>query len=288
VQWEKVLERQAGVVTLEQAVRCGLSPDVVQRRAASGRWDRLHPAVYLVGGHPLTDPARLWAAVLWAGGRAVVSGPSAAHLHGMLPRLGATVEVTVPRSHHPRPRPDVRVRRRDLPGSDLARRAGFVVTAAPLTVLDTTLELSDPATFLDRALQRHVRLEDVREAYHRHVGDRGWPAVGALLTAAAVGGESAAERLLVRMLRDAGIEGWVLGHAVGPWRIDVAFPARMVAVEVDGWAWHHDVERFRGDRRKQNALVRAGWTPLRFTWQDLAQRPGAVVAEIRSALGSTA
>ena len=29
-------------------------------------------------------------------------------------------------------------------------------------------------------------------------------------------------------------------------------------MEVDGWAWHVDAERFRADRRKQNALVRAG------------------------------
>ena len=55
-------------------------------------------------------------------------------------------------------------------------------------------------------------------------------------------------------------------------------------MEVDGWAWHHQAERFRADRRKQNALVRAGWLPLRFTWHDLTERPAEVVAEIRAAL----
>ena len=49
---------------------------------------------------------------------------------------------------------------------------------------------------------------------------------------------------------------------------------------MDGWAWHVDAERFTTDRRKQNALVRAGWDPLRFTWHDLDGRPGEVVAEI--------
>jgi hypothetical protein len=34
----------------------------------------------------------------------------------------------------------------------------------------------------------------------------------------------------------------VLGHAFGPWRIDLASPAQKVAVEVDGWAWHVDPE----------------------------------------------
>jgi very-short-patch-repair endonuclease len=92
----------------------------------------------------------------------------------------------------------------------------------------------------------------------------------------------------VRILRDAGITGWVLGHPFGPWRIDLAFPAQKVAVEVDGWAWHVDAERFRSDRRKQNALVRGGWDPLRFTWHDLDGQPGEVVAEICATLAAAA
>jgi very-short-patch-repair endonuclease len=58
-----------------------------------------------------------------------------------------------------------------------------------------------------------------------------------------------------------------------------------VAVEVDGWAWHTDPERFRRDRQRQNALVLAGWTVLRFTWHDLTHRPTEMIAEVRAALG---
>jgi len=60
--------------------------------------------------------------------------------------------------------------------------------------------------------------------------------------------------------------------------------AAKLAVEVDGWAWHMDVERFRADRHKGNALVRAGWDLLRFTWHDLNNRPAYVLDEIRTAL----
>ena len=58
----------------------------------------------------------------------------------------------------------------------------------------------------------------------------------------------------------------------------------LVAVEIVGWAWHMDVDRFRADRHKGNALVRARWDLLRFTWHDLTNRPDYVVEEIQAAL----
>lgn len=74
----------------------------------------------------------------------------------------------------------------------------------------------------------------------------------------------------------------------GRYRLDLAFVHERIAVEVDGWAWHSDVERFRADRRRQNALVLAGWTVLRFTWDDLTNRPEQVVAQIQAALAGAA
>jgi very-short-patch-repair endonuclease len=61
-----------------------------------------------------------------------------------------------------------------------------------------------------------------------------------------------------------------------------------VAVEVDGRAWHVDVERFRADHRKGNALSMAGWTLLRFTWHDLDGDPAGVLAEILAVLALAA
>jgi very-short-patch-repair endonuclease len=55
-------------------------------------------------------------------------------------------------------------------------------------------------------------------------------------------------------------------------------------IEIDGWAFHSDQERFQRDRSRQNRLVAAGWTVLRFTWSDLKDRPEAFVAAIRTAL----
>ena len=77
---------------------------------------------------------------------------------------------------------------------------------------------------------------------------------------------------------------WQLHYRVNGYELDVAFPIRRVAVEVDGWAWHQDRKAFQNDRQRQNCLVLAGWTLLRFTWYDLTYRPAQVIAEIRAAL----
>jgi very-short-patch-repair endonuclease len=89
------------------------------------------------------------------------------------------------------------------------------------------------------------------------------------------------------LLGDAGLAGWRCGYRVDRYELDFAFPAERIAIEVDGWAWHSDVERFRHDRRRQNVLVLAGWTVLRFTWHDLTVRPDTVTAQIRAALVRT-
>jgi very-short-patch-repair endonuclease len=157
-----------------------------------------------------------------------------------------------------------------------------------LTVLETAVALPDGSAFLDRALQRRVRFPTLYRAFCRNMGARGSSAAGRLLVAAADRADSAAERLLVTLLRTAGVTGWVLGYPFGPYRIDVAFPAARLAIEVDGWAWHVDAARFRNDRRKGNAITRAGWDLLRFTWHDLDGRPAEIVAEIVETLALAA
>lgn len=283
---ENVLARQHGVISRDQAVSCGLSVRTVRRRVLSGRWRELLPGVHLADGHPLDDTARVRAASLWAGAAGVVSGPAAAFWFGLLDRAGAPVVVTVPRSTTRPSRDLVRVRRRDLDPIDRTVRRGVGLTALPLTVLETTAVWPDGPAFLDRALQqRRVTFGQLHEAYCRAAGSHGIRRAGEQLAAAGVGVDSALERRLVTVLRRADLSGFVPRHPFGDTWIDIAFPDRRVAVEIDSWAWHTDPSRFAADREKGNALALAGWTVLRFTWRQITQRPEEVVARIRAALG---
>jgi very-short-patch-repair endonuclease len=327
VSFDEVVARQAGVVSLAQAVAHGYSAGRAHRRVREGSWRRLHPGVFLVGGHRLTDEARVRAAWLWAAeldvaqseaagsgaaqlraarqvvpeaagpdgaapGAAIstvaVAGSAAAHWHGMVGRAPAVVDVTVPRRAKPRARPGVRIHRRDLACADVITLRGLRVAGKGLATLETALVLPDGPAFLDRALQKHLRFPELYAAYCRGLGRVGSAEMGRLLAAAADRADSAAERLVVKHLRAAGIGGWLLGYPFGLYLIDLAFPEAKLAVEIDGWAWHVDQDRFVNDRRKQNALVRAGWTVLRFTWHDLTSAPHSVVAQIAAALARAA
>jgi very-short-patch-repair endonuclease len=282
---DRTVQRQAGVIAHHQAVRLGLSARTVQRRVRSGAWRELLPLVYLVSGHRRTDEVRVRAAWLWAGGEpGAVTGPAAAYWHGMLDNAPALVEITVPRASHRLPPRGIVLRRSDLERADLVHHRDLQVASRAFAALETAVALPDGSGFLGRALQKHIPFPALYRSYCRNLGRRGSAEAGRLIAAAADRADSAAERLLKRLLRDAGITGWVLGHRFGPHLIDLAFPALRVAIEVDGWAWHVDIDRFRADRRKGNALTRAGWTLLRFTWHDLVNRPAEVVAEILEAL----
>ncbi|OBB47705.1 DUF559 domain-containing protein [Mycobacterium sp. 852002-51961_SCH5331710] len=281
---EDHLRRHDGVITLAQAERCGLSRHAIGRRVRAGRWRRCSPGVYFVDDRPFTGAARVRAAVWGYGPQATASGLSAAWWHSMTRFAPDIVEVTVPReSHHPH-RAGIRTRRRDLASSDVVERKGLRVTAIPLTVVEAAIRERDGVVLMDSALQSVVELRDLWRAHLRNRGRHGSPAARRLLQAASDGARSAAERLLVKLLREAGIGGWYTNHPVDRYKVDVAFPAQRVAIEVDGWAFHSDAEVFVKDRNRQNKIALLGWSVLRFTWLDLTQYPERVIAEIRRAL----
>lgn len=55
---------------------------------------------------------------------------------------------------------------------------------------------------------------------------------------------------------------------------------------MDGRAWHSAGDRFQRDRTRQNALVAAGYTVLRFTWFDVTERPEYVIRTVREMIGN--
>ncbi len=68
-------------------------------------------------------------------------------------------------------------------------------------------------------------------------------------------------------------------------RVDLGWPERKVAVEYDG-AWHGAPGQLGKDRRRLNALIKAGWTVIHVTAADLHRLSG-VIDQLRALLPPT-
>ncbi len=277
---DSLLARQAGVISRQQALAAGLSRDTVDHRVRARRWRPLHPAVYLVAGHRLDDEVRVRAALLWAGVDAVLSGLTAAWWFGLLAAPPPRVEVTVGRRRRLRGRVDVEMRRRDLPECDLAVHRGLRVTALPLTAIEAAVALGDTGgPLLDAAFRGRVSFADAHAAYCRNLGSAGSSAACRLLTEAAERSTVTARGELRALLRGSGASGWTEALDVDGHPVDVAFPAARVAVVASGRAPANLLDA-GAEVGRTRALLAHGWTVLRFTWQDIVERPHAVLAEI--------
>lgn len=286
MQLNEVLRRQDGVITAAQARGAGQGAAQVRHSVESGRWLRLERGLFADTQRERTDRARLFEAALGAGSDSTVHGVAAAWWRGLHEQAPTTVRVTVPRERRSTTRFAV-VRRRDLSHTDRVELRGLWVTEVPLTVLEAAVELGPAgAVLLDRALQRRVTYSTVRRAHYRNLGRSGSAAAAALLVAASDRAAAQAERIMVGLLRGAGIDGWKLHPWSGGYELDFGFAAERVAVEVDGWAWHRTPEQFQHDHDQQNILANHGWTVLRFTWHDLTAKPDAVISTIRAALAT--
>lgn len=252
---DPLLRRQAGVISRGQALRAGCAAATVDRMVRTRRWRPVHPRVYLVRGYAPGDEARARAAVLWAGGDAVLSGAAAAWWHGMLPTAPRTLVVTAPAQ---RPaRPGVVVRCRVLAAADRTVHRHLGVTTPALAALEAAVELGGPAgrRLLERALEGCVGWPALLAAHRRHPTATGGAALAAVADAA-----------LVRWLRPA---GWRLlpGRPTTLW-----FPPAGVAVEVTGWV-------------PATSRAHPGRRVLRVERTEVVLRPAAVLGAIAAAVG---
>jgi very-short-patch-repair endonuclease len=66
--------------------------------------------------------------------------------------------------------------------------------------------------------------------------------------------------------------------------VDFIWHDHNLIVEVDGWLAHATRHAFQRDRSTTNTLQLAGYTVLRFTEDDLTERPRTVAAQIKQVL----
>jgi very-short-patch-repair endonuclease len=284
---------QGGVFARWQAIELGFGYGTITRKLASRQWRRIMGCVLASATISLDDDAMEWAAYLACGVGAVLSGPSALRRHGLeSPRPDDVQWVTVPAERHVSFK-GVRLIREALPSEDVELVGGMRVTSVERSIVDTLRVFPVPIgqPLLDRALLRGwLTVEELTIRVHHFSGRRGVARLRDQLDRVREGARSEAERRLHELLAAASITGWTADYKVYSDDgqlvavIDVAFAEDLVAVEIDGLAFHSDPGRFQRDRTRQNWLTNQGWTVLRFTWDDLTQRRRHVLHTIRAAL----
>jgi uncharacterized protein DUF559 len=281
--------RQDGLFTRRQALECGFTSYQIRRRVGAGLWRPVVGHVLAVGTTAMTPGLRDCAAAL-ALPEAVLAGPSAARVLGIpAPTEGTYVWMSVARRRHPA---GVRLLRGRLHRRDLWLRDGLWITEPGRTVFDCLRVLPDDEALrlLDRALQqRWTSLPELANHARWFTGSRGAPRIARLIGVDARGTRSAAERQAARILQQAGIRGWEPNIAIYDSRGlvgvgDLVFARHRLVIELDGWAYHSEPGQFQRHRERQNRLVADGWTVLRFTWRDLADRPDTVIATVKALL----
>jgi hypothetical protein len=286
----RLAEGQRGLFTRTQARACGYSAYRVRRRVELGDWRVVLGPVFAFRGASRT-PGLLDVAAGLAVPGAVLAGPSAARVHGM-PVDDRGPWIAVPVTDRPRVS-GLGVLRERLSRYDVHLIGGLPVTSRPRTVFDCLRILPDAQALdlLDRALQqRWIALDDLTGRVRAFAGRHGVSRLVRMVASAGSGTRSAAERLAVGLPRRAGIDEYQTnkpihdadGELIGVG--DLVFEGERVVVELDGRAYHTTSDRFERDRYRQNRLIGAGWTVLRFTCRDLTRRPDYVVAVVSQIL----
>ena len=298
---DELARPRAGIVTRRELLRLGWSASAIDRARGQGLLLDLARGVYRTAGAPFDRRAACFAAVAIAGHQSALARYSAAEVHGMTEPRPGPVEVLLPHGCRV-PRGNDRLvrvtRTRLLPDAERCVRKGLPVTTVARTLLDLAARTSAGRLTELTAAGLRIRgcnLADLEAVLAAHPAARGRDRLRAAIAVLGEDGGAARSDAEIRALDvvvAAGLPRPVVAHRIfgddGTFiaEVDLAYPQQRIAIEIDGYRWHSSPARKRADEERQNRLVVAGWTVLRFSATDVRRRPGHVVEVIRRALGA--
>ena len=277
-QLTELAARQRGLFSAAQAGLIGLTRMQLSRAEDAGQLRRARRGVYSISG---TTPSRwegIISAALAAGPGAVISHLSAALVHNLYcappPGSDALVELTVP-TDRAVVLDGARVHRKAaVDKADIVSKYGVCVSTPARALADLAGRLS--LVVLERSidealLARQMRIEDLSRCLKRlplNLAGRAKLERLVDLRAEASVADSMLEMRALRALQPlAPFEvHYIVPIGGGTFVVDAAWPAERVAAEVDGWRPRAGSRlTFERERRKLNAMGRAGWRVVHLT-----------------------
>lgn len=288
-----LLRQQYGAISRTQLAECGWSGEKIKRSIRSGEFVRFAgPSVLRSAAHDATPEMVVHGTSLWLGASAVLLGRAAAWWWGLLGTPPQVLDFSGPKRRGAVPL-GAALHRVYVDPVDRARLRGICVLDREMAALRAAADLEldrvgSGVSFVDRAIQTGTDPARFRAVLERHRFCSG-NAVGRYIAdVTADDSESVGERRTAALMSGAGIRGWrqqVSVTAAGRrYRLDFAFESEKVAVEFDGFAFHHTPERFRLDRARDDDLKAAGWRVVHLTWGDIHASPDESIWRIKRAL----
>jgi very-short-patch-repair endonuclease len=287
-----LVELQRGVISRQQAILAGMSSGDIAWLLRSGRWRSLQRGTYAVFTGEAPREAVLWATVLRAGPRAVLSYQTAAELFRLADGPSPLVHLTVPACRRMGSIPGVVIHRSSR--LELARHPTLL---PPRTrIEETVLDLAQQAETFERAFDWACRACQRRLTTADRLGTsldlrkkaRWRSELSEALADIGDGVHSLLEyRYVHHVERPHGLPRATrqvkIVCGTRTYFLDNLYADYNVCVELDGRIAHPDDQRWR-DNRRDNAAAAEGLVTLRFNWADVTSQPCQTAMQLAAAL----
>jgi very-short-patch-repair endonuclease len=288
---EQTLARLAsashGVVTRAELIRAGVSAEAIKQRVRRGALLREHSGVYRVGHRAPSVEARYLAAVLACGEGALLSGPAAAHLLGLIKGPPPPPEVTASARRRV---PGVTTRRsRCIERGDATSWRGIPTTTVARTLVDlaAVLPVGDLARACHEAGVRHrTTPADVEAVLSRRPNSPGATQLCRIVRGDVHITLSRLEAAFLARLHEARLPLPQTNRPAGGRRVDCRWPEQRLTVELDGYRYHHSRHAWEQDRRREREARARGEEFRRYTYGDVLEEPRLMMRELRGLLPS--
>lgn len=164
--------------------------------------------------------------------------------------------------------------------TEVMGRDGIPVTSLVRTFIDIAARLD--GADLERAVNAADRLglidpEALLDALTLHPGKRGVGHLRDLLSERTFRlTDSELERRFLRLVSEAGLPMPLTQQMLNGFKVDFVWPDLKLVVETDGLRYHRTAGQQTKDRRRDQAHLAAGFTPLRFTHAQVRFQAGYV------------
>ncbi|MGX6511127.1 hypothetical protein [Rhodococcus sp. SJ-2] len=252
------------------------------------RFRRVHRGVYIDPTVSVTPILRAQAAWLWAGGKGVLAGRSAAALHGCR-WIDTLAPAELIRGGSRRGSAGLVVHGDTLLDDEVCHVDSMAVTTPARTGFDIGrwLDPDDAIAQLDALCRAtHLIPRDILELAGRHPHERGLVQLGTVLAKVDPGAESIPESRVRLLLIRGGLpvpetQLPIVDGARVIARADMGWRRWRTAVEYDGTHhWTDERQRTR-DIERYEECASLGWSMIRVNSEQLRRRPKSIVNRVR-------